>query len=676
MQLLHYLRNEYAIALAATVPAFVVTLAVGAGADRTAFALFLCAAIAAAYWGGLRGGLLATALAAFGLVTQYHLLPIAGPPRPPADFWAGVLLFAVVGTLASYLSSECARAVATAAQLQRPGEPVQKPRLGFDHLRDVTAGLPIGVLVLDGAGRCDFCNAHCQTVAGFTPGEGLGDGWMRFVHPEDQEFATEWQTAARQQQPYATEIRFRDGAGRVRWTQVRAAPVHTADGLSLGLVGILEDISPTKELEDEVSRRQRAAEELRRTHTEQIREIESRLANIQKGQGLLQEQLAEKQRAEDELRRRHAQERREWQAAEERLRRELAEAADGEDARAELERSQAEWKRAEEKLRRELAELKRAKQAAEEALAELRRTEEARRGELERRQADWRQTEDKLRRQLTDLKETTELLEQEVADWQHKEQQAREVNATLARAQEEWRTEREELHEERNAATRRFEEERASWRHNAGWLDRVAEHLRPLAADVAAANPPGAEVRRLTLFADGLWSACRLVRHDLPMHPEEVELGELVSRVVAAADVLVQARHHHLTVKVPLGPQWLIADPARLEQALVALLDHAIHDTEPGGTLELAVEQQPDEVVFRVKDSGRGLAAEELPAVLALDARVQKFGDGPGLGLALVRGLIEEQGGRVEVVSAGPGQGSEVRLHFQVVSTNVTPLAA
>ena len=100
MQLLHYLRNEYGIALAAAVPAFIVTLVVGAGADRTAFALSLCAAVAAAYFGGLRGGLLATALGVLALVTQFYFPPAAGSVRQPADFWAGVLLFAGLASLA------------------------------------------------------------------------------------------------------------------------------------------------------------------------------------------------------------------------------------------------------------------------------------------------------------------------------------------------------------------------------------------------------------------------------------------------------------------------------------------------------------------------------------------------------------------------------------------------
>lgn len=543
MQFLHHLRHGYGASLAAAVPAFLVTLLVGAWGDRTAFALYLSAAVTAAYFGGLRAGLLATVLAVVGLVAQYHLLP-TGPLRQPGDFWTGLLLFAVVGTLASFLSSECARAVATAGQLQRQRE------------------------------------------------------------------------------------------------------------------------ADLKELEDQISRQQQAAAELRRRHQEQIHEIESRLAGIQEAQGLLQEQLAEKQQAEQELRRRHAEEQREWEAAAERLREE----------NAELERRQAEWKRAEETLRREVAEHQRAKQDADNALAELRRGEESRRAERETQHADWRQTEDKLRRQITDLNETTDLLEEELADWQQKEQQARAEKESLAH-------EHEELRAEHDAQGLRFEEERAEWRRSAGWIDRVAERLQPLALGVAEAVRSGASsvttgqrVGQLTQFADALWAACRLARHELALRPEQAELGALLSRVVEAADALVRARGHHLTVKLPLGPLWLIADAPRLEQALLALLDNAARYTEPGGAIELDVEQQPDEVVFRVKDSGRGIAPEEMPAVLALDARARKFGDGLGLGLALVRGLVEEQGGQVEVASAGPGGGSEFRLRFQVVSA--VPLAA
>src|SRR5262249_51396993 len=135
-----------------------------------------------------------------------------------------------------------------------------------DPLRPVASALPAGVVVLDGDGRCSYCNPVCATVAGFGPEDGLGDGWVRFVHPEDQEFAAEWQTAARQQKPYATEIRFRDTDGRVRWAQLRAAPLRAEDGRYLGLVGVLEDVALWKELEQELGLQQKLAEDLRRDH--------------------------------------------------------------------------------------------------------------------------------------------------------------------------------------------------------------------------------------------------------------------------------------------------------------------------------------------------------------------------------------------------------------------------
>ncbi len=709
MPLLHSLLREYGVAFLVTGCAFLVTLAVGAWSERTALGLYACAAVVGAYFNGPRAGLLSTVFTVLLLLGQYLLLPVTSPLRQ-AELVSTLLLVAAVCALASYLGGACGEAVAAVAR-SRPtpdsasNEAKARP---LEHFQRLAAAAPTGMILLNPDGQCVFSNPACRAAVGLASADVTDDGWTRFVHPKDQEFAAEWRDAARKQEHYTTELRFRNSDGRVRWAQLRAAPLRGADGTYLGHLGILDDLTSWKEVEDELGRQEKLVADMKLGHQQQVGEIERRLAGIQKAQGLLQEQLAEQQRAAEDARQRHAQEQAEGKRAEERLREEntelclantvleeqLAEARNGKGQRAEFERQQAEWKRAEEKLRRDLAEQRKGRQAAEESLTELRRTHEEGRSKLESQQAEWKRAEDKLRRQVGELTDTTKLLEDELSEWQQKEKQLRGKQEQMQKELENVRTRHHDDHRQFEEARARWQEERArwqreqaereeKWKRGESWFDRVAERLRPLTQEleevVQGSNRSAVRnaVKRLTLFTDGLWAASRLARRDLPLHAEVIELGALVNRVVKAAAPIVEVRGQHLTVKLPLGPQWLKTDPACTEQALTALLDNAAKFTKPGGRIELTAERLQEEIVFLVKDAGSGILAADLPRVTELDARERRFGDGLGIGLALARGLIEEQGGRLEIVGEGAEGGSEFRLVLPALREEAEqPLAA
>jgi signal transduction histidine kinase len=128
------------------------------------------------------------------------------------------------------------------------------------------------------------------------------------------------------------------------------------------------------------------------------------------------------------------------------------------------------------------------------------------------------------------------------------------------------------------------------------------------------------------------------------------------------------ARGHRLTVALPAGPVSLMADPVRLEQVLTNLLANAAKFTDPGGAIRLTAEAEAGEVVLRVRDNGQGIGHELLPRVFGLFQQGLGSGEqvegGLGIGLALVKSLVESHGGSVTAVSDGPGTGSEfvVRL--------------
>ena len=167
-------------------------------------------------------------------------------------------------------------------------------------------------------------------------------------------------------------------------------------------------------------------------------------------------------------------------------------------------------------------------------------------------------------------------------------------------------------------------------------------------------------------IVDDLFDLCAGSRDSLPLCKEVVELAAVVAGATAATAHLLAARGHRLRVSLPAGPVYLVADPVRLEQVLINLLTNAAKFTDPGGDLGLTARAEAGQVVLRVRDNGRGIAPELLPRVF------DPFWQGPpgngarglGLGLALVKSLVELHGGSIAAHSDGPGTGAEfiVRL--------------
>jgi CheY-like chemotaxis protein len=145
-------------------------------------------------------------------------------------------------------------------------------------------------------------------------------------------------------------------------------------------------------------------------------------------------------------------------------------------------------------------------------------------------------------------------------------------------------------------------------------------------------------------------------------------LEEVVTRAVELTRPVVETRGHSLTVSLPPEPVRLDADVVRLVQVLANLLANAANYTPPSGSIWLTAERVDGEVVIRVRDTGLGLSPDLLPRIFDLfvqgDAALDRARGGLGIGLTLVRALVELHGGRVEAHSAGVGLGSEfvVRL--------------
>ncbi|WP_170153457.1 PAS domain S-box protein [Roseiarcus fermentans] len=176
------------------------------------------------------------------------------------------------------------------------------------------------------------------------------------------------------------------------------------------------------------------------------------------------------------------------------------------------------------------------------------------------------------------------------------------------------------------------------------------------------------QVDHLVRLVDDLLEVSRISRGLIELRKEPVDLAQVMNDAVDASRPLIAERRHHLTVSLPSGPLQLEADPTRLAQILINLLNNAARYTEPGGRIEMSAWEENGEAVARVRDSGYGIPADALPRVFELFTRMDSSSDlsqsGLGIGLALVRRLVDLHGGRIDARSEGVGRGSEflVRL--------------
>jgi signal transduction histidine kinase/CheY-like chemotaxis protein len=178
----------------------------------------------------------------------------------------------------------------------------------------------------------------------------------------------------------------------------------------------------------------------------------------------------------------------------------------------------------------------------------------------------------------------------------------------------------------------------------------------------------GRQTSHLARLIDDLLDASRVTSGKIHLRRQPVDLREVVERAVRAHDTAAQAQQQRLTFESAPDPLPVEGDPRRLEQVAANLLHNAISYTPAGGDIRVSLTREADEAVLRVADTGVGIAAERLPHVFELlgdrEPRPGRTEGGLGIGLPLVRALVEMHGGHVEAHSAGPGKGSEfvVRL--------------
>ncbi|HEV2011256.1 MAG TPA: ATP-binding protein [Candidatus Limnocylindria bacterium] len=186
------------------------------------------------------------------------------------------------------------------------------------------------------------------------------------------------------------------------------------------------------------------------------------------------------------------------------------------------------------------------------------------------------------------------------------------------------------------------------------------------------------QIAQMTRLVDDLLDVSRITRGQIELRDESVALAALVERAVEVARPLIEERGHRLSVDLPEPPVVFRGDHSRLEQVLANLLSNAAKYTDVGGRIWLRAAVDGDGLVISVRDNGEGLTPDLRDRVFDLfvqgpDTRSMARG-GLGLGLTLVRQLVQLHGGAIEALSDGPGRGSEFVMRLPYVPAMYVPV--
>ena len=182
------------------------------------------------------------------------------------------------------------------------------------------------------------------------------------------------------------------------------------------------------------------------------------------------------------------------------------------------------------------------------------------------------------------------------------------------------------------------------------------------------------QVGHLVRLVDDLLDMSRITRNKLELREERVELASVIHAAVEICRPLVEGAKHEVIVTLPPEPIYLDADPVRLSQVFSNLLNNSCKYTEPGGHITVTAERHGSDVVVKVRDNGIGIPPDMLARVFDMftqvDRSLERSQDGLGIGLTLVKRLVEMHDGFVEAFSEGPGRGSEFTVLLPALSVS------
>lgn len=180
------------------------------------------------------------------------------------------------------------------------------------------------------------------------------------------------------------------------------------------------------------------------------------------------------------------------------------------------------------------------------------------------------------------------------------------------------------------------------------------------------------QMSQMERLVEDLLDVSRITHNRLELRKQRVELGTVIHQAVEACRPLIECSEHDMEVKLPPQPIVLDADPARLAQVFGNLINNSCKYTEPKGHIVVSAVREGSDVIVSVKDTGIGIPADMLPRIfetfVQVDQSLERAHGGLGIGLTLVKQIVEMHGGNVLAKSEGLGKGSEflVRLPIRI----------
>ena len=170
------------------------------------------------------------------------------------------------------------------------------------------------------------------------------------------------------------------------------------------------------------------------------------------------------------------------------------------------------------------------------------------------------------------------------------------------------------------------------------------------------------QVRHMSRLLDDLLDVGRITSNKLDLRRQRVSFTSIIESAIETSRPLIEKAGHRFELQLPKGEVFVEGDPVRLAQVFSNLLNNAARYTNPGGQISLAATYEPNRLITTVRDNGIGIPAEDLPHVFEIFAQskpaLHRAQGGLGIGLFLVRSLVQMHGGTVQVQSDGPGTGT------------------
>jgi PAS domain S-box-containing protein len=187
------------------------------------------------------------------------------------------------------------------------------------------------------------------------------------------------------------------------------------------------------------------------------------------------------------------------------------------------------------------------------------------------------------------------------------------------------------------------------------------------------------QLSHMVRLIDDLLDISRVSQNKMELRRSRVLLKDVISSAVETARPAIEEAGHEFTLSLPPEPVYLDADLTRLAQVFSNLLNNSAKYTERGGRILLSAERQGGEVSVSVRDTGLGIPANDLPRIFDMfsqvDRSVERSTGGLGIGLALVKGLVEMHGGTVTATSPGQGKGTTIEVRLPTLESTAVPAA-